>query len=256
MNMTQPQEKKKDPTRLEAEHIFQFNCAPGVACFTRCCRDVTIALTPYDVVRLKNALGVSSEEFLDDYTVVLYKEKRLIPLVALKMNDEDKKCCLVAEDGCRVYDDRPWPCRMFPLDMNDDGTFRLLADSSRCLGLEEQEKERVGDWLVGQGVPVYEEMNRMFTEVTAPLRSQDNLDIDNPTVFKMTFMALYNLDKFRDFVFNSSFLDRFEVDPSRVEKIKTIDLELLKFSYDWIKFGLFGQKTLWIKPQAAEKAEG
>ncbi|MDY6974018.1 MAG: YkgJ family cysteine cluster protein, partial [Thermodesulfobacteriota bacterium] len=46
--------------RMDPQHILQFNCTPGVACFTQCCQDVTIVLTPYDVLRLKNALGISS----------------------------------------------------------------------------------------------------------------------------------------------------------------------------------------------------
>jgi Fe-S-cluster containining protein len=50
-------------------------------------------------------------------------------MVVLKMNeDNDKRCSFVSETGCRVYNDRPWPCRMYPLNMNDDGTFSLIAD--------------------------------------------------------------------------------------------------------------------------------
>jgi hypothetical protein len=40
-----------------------------------------------------------------------------------------------------------------------------------------------------------------------------------------------------------------------IEKLKRSDLELLKFSFDWIKFGLLGQKTLVVKtpPEAANE---
>ena len=95
-------------------------------------------------------------------------------------------------------------------------------------------------------------MNALFTEVTAPLRAEE-LDIDNPQIFQMTFMALYNLDKFKNFVFNSSFLNRFEVDKLTLEKIKRRDIELLKFSFDWIKFGIFGQKLFQVKQEAMPK---
>ena len=43
---------------------FNFKCSPGVGCFTRCCGDVTIVLTPYDILRLKNRLGIGSEDFI------------------------------------------------------------------------------------------------------------------------------------------------------------------------------------------------
>ena len=37
---------------------FRFACHPGVVCFTECCRDLKLLLTPYDVIRLKNRLGL------------------------------------------------------------------------------------------------------------------------------------------------------------------------------------------------------
>jgi uncharacterized protein len=232
--------------RMDADHAFQFNCSPGVACFTQCCRDVTIVLTPYDVLRMKNSLRISSEKFLDEYTLIFQKSNKLIPLVVLKMGDRDKRCVFVTGEGCSIYEDRPWPCRMYPLDLNDDGTFRVIADKGRCLGLSAGERWPVSEWLVDQGVAIYQQMNDLFAQVTTPLQAAD-LDIDNPKIYKMTFMALYNLDKFREFVFKSTFLDKFEVDPATVEKIKRSDIELLKFSFDWVKFGILGQKTLVVK---------
>jgi len=242
----------KKPIRMGPEEAFKFKCAPGVPCFTNCCQDVTIVLTPYDVLRMKNGLEITSEEFIDKYTVVIHKEKGLIPMVVIKMDDETKKCPFVSEKGCAIYNDRPWPCRMYPLDMNDDGTFGILAKKSLCKGFEEDQQLVIAEWLLEQELPVYDEMNALFTEVTAPLRAEE-LDIDNPQIFQMTFMALYNLDKFKDFVFNSSFLDRFEVDELTLEKIKRRDIELLKFSFDWIKFGVFGQKLFQVKPEAMPK---
>ena len=243
------------PLRMDPDQAFQFKCGAEVPCFTDCCRDITIVLTPYDVVRLKNALGISSEEFLDQYTIIIPREKRLIPMVVLKMNeDNDKRCSFVGRDGCSVYNDRPWPCRMYPLNMNDDGSFGLIADPAKCKGLEQPDHARISNWLIEQGVPMYDEMNMLFSQVTAPLQAQE-LDIDNPKIYQMTFMALYNLDKFKEFVFKSSFLDRFVIDDISIEKLKRNDAELLKFAFDWIKFGIFGQKTLQVK-EAPEKNDG
>jgi Fe-S-cluster containining protein len=237
---------KKDTARLEMNHDFQFNCAPGVSCFTQCCQDVTIVLTPYDIVRMKNELKISSEEFIDKYTLIIPKKDILIPMVVLKMDEETKKCALVSEKGCTIYENRPWPCRMFPLNLNDDGTFSLISDNSVCKGLDEDVKMNISDWLIGQGVPIYDEINELFSEVTIPLSAM-KLDIDNDKVYQMIFMSLYNLDKFKDFVFKSSFLEKFDIDEARIEKMKTDDLELLKFSFDWIKFGILGQKTMTVK---------
>jgi hypothetical protein len=54
-------------TVLSPEDSFRFACHDGLDCFTRCCRDITIFLTPYDILRLKNDLGLSSQEFLREF---------------------------------------------------------------------------------------------------------------------------------------------------------------------------------------------
>jgi Fe-S-cluster containining protein len=240
--------------RMEREHQFRFNCHPEISCFTKCCQDITIVLTPYDVLRLKNGLGISSDEFLEKHTLIVPQEKRLIPIVILKMNEDDKKCPFVSKKGCVVYNDRPWPCRMYPLDIKDDGTFSLITDRSKCLGLVEKDLWKISDWLSDQKIEPYEEMNEQLSSITIPLQARE-LDIDNPKINQMTFMALYNLDKFREFVFKSTFLDRLEVEPERIEKIRNNDEDLLKFSYDWIKFGLFGKKVFGVKDNALKTTD-
>ena len=47
---------KVEPVRLDPESQFKFKCHPGIECFTQCCRDINIILTPYDIIRLKNKL--------------------------------------------------------------------------------------------------------------------------------------------------------------------------------------------------------
>jgi Fe-S-cluster containining protein len=242
--------------RLAPEHLFRFNCSPGVACFTACCRDVTIVLTPYDLLRLKNRLGILSGEFLDKYSLILGNEKRLIPMVVLRMDEESKKCPFVTEHGCSVYEDRPWACRMYPLDTEGDGTFHLISNSDRCGGLKEGTQWKIQDWLESQGITPYEEMNELLSTVTIPLQIHEPA-IESPQISKMVFMSLYNLDRFREFVFQSTFLDRFEVEePERIQKIRQDDTELLKFAFDWIKFGIFGEKLFWVKEKGREPSEG
>ena len=53
-------------------------------------------------------------------------------------------------------------------------------------------------------------------------------------------MALYDLDRFRDFVLNSEFLKRFDIDETTHKNIEYNDVELMKFAFKWIRFGLFG----------------
>ncbi len=55
MDSSAAQEKR--PVLTE-ESPFHFSCNDSLPCFTQCCRDVNIYLTPYDVLRLRRALRI------------------------------------------------------------------------------------------------------------------------------------------------------------------------------------------------------
>ena len=54
---------------IQLGETFHFDCNNQVRCFNDCCRDLTQLMTPYDIVRLKNNLGLSSSVFLDRFTL-------------------------------------------------------------------------------------------------------------------------------------------------------------------------------------------
>ena len=101
------------PVQLDENSRFKFRCHKGVSCFTQCCRGINIMLTPYDIVRMKNRMQTSSEEFLALYTKPELLEKTDLPVVTLKLlDDEQESCPFVREDGCLIYEDRPTTCRV------------------------------------------------------------------------------------------------------------------------------------------------
>ena len=55
-------------------------------------------------------------------------------------------------------------------------------------------------------------------------------------------MVSYNIDKFRSFVFDSTFLERMPVDDKTREKLKTDDVALFEFGVKWLKALLFKPK--------------
>ncbi len=248
-NMT---DGKKTENVLHVNDQFQFKCGPEVSCFTKCCRDVTIFLTPYDVIRMKNRLNLRSGDFLEKHVRTLKAGMGVVPLVVLRMGEDEKKLCpLVSEEtGCLVYEDRPWSCRMFPLDQCGPVSYRVIAEHSLCKGFEQQHKYQVSDYLVDQGVLVYKEMERFFEEITGHPGLKE-LDVDNEKISRMIYMALYDLDTFRDFLFATSFFERFDVDEATQELIRDNDIELLKFGVRWIRFGLFGDPYFKLRPGVA-----
>lgn len=254
-----------DHARMELDDKFSFGCHPGISCFNTCCTDVNIFLSPYDVLRLKTRLGITSTEFLDRYVLLPVQKDMKTPVVVLRMNDDEAKTCpFLGESGCGVYADRPWPCRMYPLGLaaskdTPDGwrgeRFYFLLEEEGCQGFGEAKEWTVREWLDDQGMDAYDDWGEAFKELTLHSFFEDDGTL-SPERLEMFFTASYDLDKFRDFVFESTLLDRFDVDEDFVEEMRTDDEALLRFSFLWLQFSLFGVKTMRINPDAAEALQG
>ena len=245
--------------RIEAEDTFSFRCYPGIGCFNRCCRNLNLFLYPYDVLRLKKALGISSDEFLDQYVDVVLRSGNFFPEVLLRMSqNEEKNCTFLIESGCSVYADRPDTCRMFPMEhgviydaaVKKDKPVYFFRPPDFCLGPYEKKQWTVSSWAQDQDAGLYQKMTRYWTELKR-LFLADPWGTEGPEgpKAKMAFMATYIIDLFRDFVFNSSFLKRYKVKSAILKKIQNDDGELLKFGFDWVKLYLWGIKTKKIRPR-------
>ena len=55
----------------------------------------------------------------------------------------------------------------------------------------------------------------------------------------MFFLVSYNIDKFKKFIFESSFLDRYKIADETVEKIREDEIARLEFGINWLKSLLF-----------------
>jgi Fe-S-cluster containining protein len=240
-----------DPVGLTLKSRFKFKCHPGVSCFTECCRGINIILTPYDVIRLKKRLDLPSDQFLAIYTKPHLLEKTDLPVVTLKQLDDDQESCpFVRDDGCILYEDRPTACRYYPLgtaslqhkEGADDEGFFFFVHEPHCQGFEESCQWSVSEWRHDQGVDLRDEVNFEWTDLVVHKRSfPPNIKLTEQAK-QMFFMVSYNLDKFRSFVFESTFLERMPVDADTKEKLKTDDVALFKFGVNWLKSIFFKRK--------------
>ncbi len=248
----------RDLPRLGPDDCFTFCCGKTLDCFTRCCADVSIVLTPYDVLRLKRALKIDSSEFLSRYTISPFTPDQKIPVRLLKMGEETKACPFVSEAGCQVYANRPWACRMYPLGSAEprnasdrDRAFHFLVREDLCHGHGTGVERTVRQWVEEQGIDEYEASNEGFRKLMLN-EGWDAKEPLQPAQMEMYHMACYDLDRFRRFVFETKFLELFEVDEARVEAIRNDDEDLLDFAMDWLRFSLFHEKTMKIRKSVIE----
>lgn len=237
---------------------FAFRCHPDLDCFTRCCRNLNLFLYPYDVLRLKTRLDMSSEAFLESYTDIVLRESNFLPEVLLRMSEnEEKTCPFLTEAGCTVYPDRPDTCRTFPLEQGvlfqgPEGnaiSVYFFRPPPFCLGQHESQEWTVESWAEDQGAVLYHQMTALWAEVKAFFQ-RDPWGREGPygAKGKMAFMATYNLDGFRDFVFKSTFLRRYRVKKDVLKKIEADDVSLMKFGFAWVKFFVWGIKSPYFRP--------
>ena len=256
-NSVTPEKILKECARLGLDDRFSFACNPQLSCFGHCCHDVTIVLTPYDVLRMKRSRGIDSSEFLEQYTLRLQNADQKFPIVILRMQEDTKACQFLSEKGCGIYSDRPWACRMYPLGLAEpksatpnDMPFHFVIQEDICRGHSEGVSLSVREWIECQGIQEFEMMSGGFKELTLHDFWNGNRAL-TPQQSDMFYMACYDLDRFRRFVFETRFLTLFEVDEARVEALRTDDQELLDFGMQWLRFSIFGEKSMRLRPGAA-----
>lgn len=251
-----------EPIERTLKSRFKFRCHTDISCFTRCCSRTDILLTPYDVIRMKNRLGISSGEFLEKYTYTYVDERSSHPFAVIKMM-EDGRCPFVTHRGCIIYEDRPSNCRYYPVGQgmmirgSENGSineeFYFFIRDPNCLGFKEEKEWTIETWRIDQGVDLYDEINKEWKEIQLRRDNpgQPKLDAKKQSLI---YMVSYDIDKFRRFVFESKFLDILDIDKKEVERIKTDEIELMRFGFKYLKFVLMLEETLKVKEEYKKKA--
>lgn len=250
--------KRLSGNRLNEHDPFAFDCYPGIACFNQCCRNLNLFLYPYDVIRLKARLKMSSDRFIDHYVAVVLREANHFPDVLLRMSDEAGSACpFVTPSGCSVYFDRPDTCRKFPMEQavqrqSDSGKIQRLyffKPPEFCRGPRENRTWTPAEWARDPDDMLYDTLTLEWAKLKALLQN-DPWGREGPdgAKAKMTFMAMYNIDAFREFIFKSSFLHRYKIQAVLLKKIEKDDVELIRLAFDWVRFYLWGIKSEKFRP--------
>jgi hypothetical protein len=240
-----------EPEYIGIDDSFTFNCHTGVSCFNQCCSDVNQFLYPYDIIRLKSHLGISSTDFLEKYTVTYSGDTTGLPIVAFKTRAvEGNICPFVTEKGCGVYENRPASCRLFPLARaisrsRQTGTvtehFAIIKDPI-CMGFDSGRSIRVRDWLINQGLHEYNQANDRMIELIS-LKQQimpGPLTGDQKEKF---ILACYDVDRFRMSIKNDGLINENDIEKGLYHQIMANDVDLLDFGLTWITKELFGNKA-------------
>jgi len=250
------------PTMLAETHEIEFSCHKGIGCWNACCSNIDISLTPYDVLRMKTRLGITSTEFLKDYTVPYEMEKDGIAGIKFRPVEGGSACRFMKPEGCDIYTDRPTACRYYPVallsmrkqDEYVDRDSYAIVKEDHCKGHEVNRRITIVDYRKEQGLEEYDELARGWRQLVLKKKSS------GPTIGKpslrsrqLFFMACYDIDKFREFVQMESFGKLFELPAEEKEVILKDDVALLQFAFRFLRQVLFGEESIALNAEASQE---
>ncbi|MCM2305829.1 MAG: YkgJ family cysteine cluster protein [Sulfuritalea sp.] len=250
------------PTMMEDTHVIQFSCHKGIKCWNACCSNIDISLTPYDVLRMKTRLGITSTEFLKDYTVPYEMEKDGIAGIKFRPIEGGSACRFMKPEGCDIYTDRPTACRYYPVallsmrkqDEYVDRDSYAIVKEDHCKGHEVNRPITIADYRKEQGLEEYDELARGWRQLVLKKKSSGP-SIGKPSLRsrQLFFMACYDIDRFREFVSAESFAKLFDLPQEEKAVLLKDDVALLQFAFRFLRQVLFGEESIALNTEAAQE---
>jgi len=247
-----PNKGKVEPTRLELDDELKFRCHRGVSCWNECCSRADVTLAPYDILRLKDAVGMDTTEFLAAHTVPFELDMHGVP--GLKLRTDDNGACLfMKEEGCSVYENRPTACRYYPsgllsmksISESTDERHFLLVKEPHCKGHDEDQTQTIGEYRKEQGVEEYDDLNHEWYQIILKKKSTGpSIGKPSDMSLQMFFMASYDVDRFRRFVMSDAFIKMYDLSDEEYAELETDDIALMKFGFKLMKQVFFGELTI------------
>ncbi|MGC2457243.1 MAG: YkgJ family cysteine cluster protein [Gallionellaceae bacterium] len=250
------------PEMSNGNKKIRFQCRKDINCWNACCSNIDISLTPYDILRLKQHLDMSSGEFLQQYTVPYEMEQSGIAGVKLRPVENGTACRFMNTEGCGVYGDRPTACRYYPVallsmrrqDEYTDTQAYALVKEEHCLGHNEPRELTIDEYRREQGVEEYDEMARGWRQLILKKKSSGpSIGKPSKSSLQLFFMVCYDLDRFRNFVLSEGFNELYDLNTEETVEILGEDTKLMLFGFRFLKQVLFGENTIPLKQDAATR---
>ena len=98
--------------QMKMDDILPFSCTHCGGC---CVPQEEILISPLDLFRLAKELGLTAEQFMDQYAECYIGESSRMPIVRVAPKGETRRCPLLKNNKCSVHAVKPSVCRLYPL---------------------------------------------------------------------------------------------------------------------------------------------
>jgi hypothetical protein len=117
-----------------------------------------------------------------------------------------------------------------------------------CQGFNGGQEWTLSRWQADQGLELYERLNRGWLEIILR-RGASNPSADDARAPALFTMVAYDIDKFRGFVFNTPFLEIYEIPEKVAAILQESEVELLRFGYRYLKLVLLLEDAAQMKEE-------
>lgn len=113
--------------RLKLDDTLSFSCTCCGGC---CVHQENLILNPLDLFRMAKELGITIEQWMEQYGECYIGEDSRIPIVRIHPQGKTRRCPLLKNNKCSVHKVKPSVCGLYPLGrtiryaMDDQGKTR------------------------------------------------------------------------------------------------------------------------------------
>lgn len=133
----------------------------------KCCRDIDIMLTPYDVLKIRRHLGLQPPDFFNKYVEMHIGPQSKMPIVCLITRPQ---CVFIVDGKCSIHDARPTNCRGYPCgriqelnkDTNEVTLKWILHQSCSRIPFRQQKLWKIKGWMAKEGLHEYWENGKPY----------------------------------------------------------------------------------------------
>lgn len=187
----------------------------------RCCHDKVIALSPFDVLRIARAAGVTTSEAVSRFTV---RRGSILKF-------SDGACAALDGLRCAVHRGRPLACRLYPLGIERDEVSRAerfitLEPAVGSLGVYGDDGT-VNDFLDAQNVAVHLEANDRYASLLPTYRERIAATVDFERVLPREFWRRAVREALAESGYNPNPLIDAMFDPDRLGCARASDADTI-----------------------------
>ena len=155
---------------MGADDTFLFRCKQCGSC----CRDrIDILLSPFDLCRMAKELKEPLSDVLDKYGHYYIGNMSKVPLVSLRMREDNGKCHFLRKDNrCHIQMNKPSVCALFPLgrcaSRKEEGTdIFYILQPTECGDRDERHTPR--EWMGEFNLEESEEWFRVWQDIVVTI---------------------------------------------------------------------------------------